>query len=67
MPYPAATTKRNARNYADLLRTREECMSILECRGADIRHIPEYLLDAALVRLALRNGASVEDLPPSFR
>lgn len=55
------------RSYADLVHTREECLSILECRGADIRHIPEHLLDARLVSIALRNGANASDLPASFR
>lgn len=42
-------------------------MSILECRGGDIRHLPEHLLDAGLVRVALRHGARIEDVPASFQ
>lgn len=55
------TTPR-ARSYEDLPMTREDCVSILECNPHHIRYLPKRMLDNGLLILALRLGATPEEV-----
>lgn len=56
-----ATTPR-ARSYEDTAMTREDCISILECNPHHIRHLPRRMIDNGLLVLALRLGASPDEV-----
>lgn len=51
-----------SRSYEDMPMTREDCVSILECNPHHIRYLPKRMVDNGLMVLALRLGATPEEI-----
>lgn len=52
------------RSYDDSALTREDCLSIIECNPHHIRHLPKRFVDNGLAVMALRLGATPDEIPP---
>lgn len=49
--------------YEDVATSREACESILECNPHHIRFLPSRFIDSRLAAMAIRLGASPDEIP----
>lgn len=49
--------------YSDVATSREACESIIECNPHHIKFLPLRFVDSRLAALAIRLGASPEEIP----
>jgi hypothetical protein len=59
----APQTNPSRSRYADVATTREACESIIECNPHHIRYLPSRFVDARLAAMAIRLGATQDEIP----
>lgn len=60
---PEVQTNSFRSRYADIATTREACESIIECNPHHVRFLPSRFIDARLAAMAIRLGASPDEVP----
>lgn len=53
----------SASTYEDIATTREACEAIIECNPHHIRFLPSRFIDDRLAAMALRMGATQDEIP----
>lgn len=57
-----ALTNPSRSSYADFATTREACESIIECNPHHVRYLPRRFVDERLAAMAIRLGASPDEV-----
>lgn len=59
----AISTNPSRSLYADVATTREACEAIIECNPHHVRYLPSRFVDARLAAMAIRLGATADEIP----